>query len=172
MELFDALDKEGNFLGYDLVRGEKIPKGVYHRIVCIYTINPEGKILLTLRHPEKTFGNMWEITAGSVVKGEDKHRAAQRELYEETGIDAPLSRIQFLFEHAEDYSIWSSYILFLNHEPTIRYQDKETIDHRWVSLQELESEMVETSFPRHLITRFYQQKEFVRKRLNEAGFVL
>ncbi len=58
MELFDALDFEGNALGYDLIRGQKIPKGVYHRIVCIYSINPEGKILLTLRHPEKTFRNL------------------------------------------------------------------------------------------------------------------
>ncbi len=73
-------------------------------------------------------------------------------------------------EHAEDFSIWSSYILFLNHEPKIRYQDKETIDHRWVSMEELESEMSETVFPKHLISRFHQQKELVKKRMLEAGF--
>ena len=170
MELFDACDIHGNLLGFDIVRGDEIPKGVYHRIVCIYTINQEGKILLTLRHPEKTFGNLWEITAGSVVKGEDKHRAAQRELYEETGIDVSLSRLHWLMDHAEDYSIWSSYILFLNHEPTIRYQDKETTSHRWISMDDLESEMNETTFPIHLISRFNKQKELVKKFMTQAGF--
>ena len=37
MELFDAFDENGNALGFEIVRGDTIPKGVYHKIVQIYT---------------------------------------------------------------------------------------------------------------------------------------
>ena len=35
-ELWDAYDREGNRLGFDLVRGEPLPEGVWHMVAEIY----------------------------------------------------------------------------------------------------------------------------------------
>ena len=78
MELFDAVDHEENKLGFDLIRGESIPDGVYHRIVEIFTINERLEILLTKRDYEKMWGGLWEITGGAVVKGETPEEGALR----------------------------------------------------------------------------------------------
>ncbi len=41
----------------------------YHIVTDIWTINLEGKLLLTQRHPDKTFGLWWECTGGSAKVG-------------------------------------------------------------------------------------------------------
>ena len=42
-ELWDAYDKEGNKLGFDLVRGEPIPDGVYNLVVQVFAVSADGK---------------------------------------------------------------------------------------------------------------------------------
>lgn len=85
-ELWDAYDREGNRLGFDLVRGEPLPEGVWHMVAEIYAVTLDGRVLVTRRHPDKIWGGLWEITGGGVVKGETPLQAAVRELREETGI--------------------------------------------------------------------------------------
>ena len=79
-ELWDAYDREGRPLGFDLVRGELMPEGVWHMVVEIYAATPDGRLLVTRRHPDKSWGLYWEVTGGSVVKGETPAQGAVREL--------------------------------------------------------------------------------------------
>ena len=85
-ELWDAYDREGNPLGFDLVRGEPVPENVYHLVVEVVAVTAGGRVLITKRHPDKGWGGCWEYTGGSVVKGETPVEGALRELREETGI--------------------------------------------------------------------------------------
>ena len=62
-ELWDAYDREGRPLGFDLVRGEPVPEGVYHLVVEIYSVTHDGRILITRRHPQKTWGLYWRSPA-------------------------------------------------------------------------------------------------------------
>ena len=87
-ELWDAVDREGRPLGFDLVRGEPVPEGAYHLVVEIYAVTHDGRVLVTQRHPDKPWGLHWEVTGGSVVKGESPLAGARRELREETGAAA------------------------------------------------------------------------------------
>ena len=71
-ELWDLLDEDGMPVGATHVRGEAMPHGAYHRVVEIFTLNSKGEMLVTKRSPEKKpYPNMWEITGGAVVAGED-----------------------------------------------------------------------------------------------------
>lgn len=73
--------------GRVLVRGEKIPKGVYHLASEVIVRHQDGTYLLTQRNPRKNFGGMWEATAGgSALQGENPLECVKRELREETGI--------------------------------------------------------------------------------------
>ena len=65
-ELWDAVDREGRPLGFDLVRGEPVPEGAYHLVVDIYAVTYDGRVLVTQRHPDKTWGLHWEVTGGGV----------------------------------------------------------------------------------------------------------
>ena len=85
-ELWDAYDREGNLLGFDLVRGEPLPEGAYHLVAEVLAVANDGRVLLTRRHPDKRWGGLWEYTGGSVLKGETPVQGALRELREETGI--------------------------------------------------------------------------------------
>ncbi|MFY9379611.1 MAG: hypothetical protein WAP07_05130 [Acutalibacteraceae bacterium] len=60
-EIWDAYDKDGNPLGFELVRGKPIKKGVFHIVVEIYPITENNEVLITKRHPDKPWGLKWEI---------------------------------------------------------------------------------------------------------------
>jgi len=160
MEIFDAYDEHGNDLGFELVRGESIPMGVYHKIVQIYTIDEMNRILITKRHPLKHFGYYWEITAGSVIKGEDELSAAVRELFEETGILVEAHNLQLIQRYLGQNSIWYTYIHKVNmHEQKIQLAENETIDYRFITIDEF-NHMVQTKqFPRPSLEYFKLYKD-------------
>ena len=87
-ELWDAYDENEKLLGFDLKRSQakSLPDGVYHVIVNVYTMTKDGKLLTTERSRNKTYPLKWEVTGGSILKGETAAEGAVRELYEETGI--------------------------------------------------------------------------------------
>ena len=61
-------------------------EGEYHIVTDIWTINLEGKLLLTQRHPNKTFGLWWECTGGSAQAGETSLDSVLRERLKKSGI--------------------------------------------------------------------------------------
>lgn len=150
MELWDAYNSNFEKIeGLTLVREEqdKIPTGVYHLVCEILVRHVDGTYLLMKRDPTKPlYPDMWEATAGgSALQGESAVEGALRELREETGIVA--ESLEQL-----DWSLGGSCIhcrfLCLTDcaKDSIKLQEDETCDYRWVSAQELlemsESELV------------------------------
>lgn len=114
MELWDAYNEAGEKLGFDLVRGQKIPDGVYHLVCEVVVRGTDGDFLLMQRSWEKEVspGN-WEIGAGgSALKGEDALTGACRELREETGIEAA-GELRELYRVVcrEHHAIYQGYLL-------------------------------------------------------------
>lgn len=56
-EVWDAVDENGELLGFDLYRDEwgkkPIPEGAHHRVVEIFTVTKQGEVLCTQRDPKK-----------------------------------------------------------------------------------------------------------------------
>ena len=69
-EYWDLLDENREPLGLLHRRGDALPAGARHLCVEIITVW-EGRILTTLRHPQKHNGGYWEVTTGSALAGED-----------------------------------------------------------------------------------------------------
>lgn len=65
IELWDAYYENGTPANRDLVRGQPIPKGLYHLVSEVLVRHADGDYLLMQRDPRKPhFGGFFEATAG------------------------------------------------------------------------------------------------------------
>lgn len=105
MELWDVLDIHGNKTGRLMERGKPIQKGDYHLVVFAFVQNPSGEFLISKRTPNKTFPNMWEITGGAAVHGDNSLTAILREVKEELGVHlhADNGKVIKSLRHDEDH---------------------------------------------------------------------
>ncbi len=138
MELWDAYDVSFKKIkDKTLIRGEKIPQGFYHLVCDVLVKHIDGTYLLMKRDLRKTFGGMWEATAGgSALIGESPLQCAFRELKEETGIIADILTQVGIVKDKDTIYVEFLCITDWNKE-SIVMQDGETIDFKWVSRDEL-----------------------------------
>lgn len=140
MELWDAYD--GNFQKIKdtvLIRGEPIPEGLYHLVCSVLVRHEDGSYLLMQRDIRKHWGGMWEATAaGSALQGETPLDCAMRELFEETGLsETNLTELGRVI-HPQHRSLYVEYLCVTDcNKDSIRLQEGETQDYRWVSREEL-----------------------------------
>ena len=174
MELWDAYDREGNRLGFDLVRGEPLPEGAYHLVCQVLVRHENGDYLLMRRDWNKRYGGLFELTAGGAVqKGEDAETAARRELFEETGIsDGAL--VEFAGDTHDDYRyIVRRFFLQTACDPSsIVLQPEETVEYRWVSEAELTAILqtdAVTPYTPHHFARFCAFRDAVPQALRDEA---
>ena len=140
MEIWDGYNKDGTLAGVDIIRGEPIPKGVWHLVCEVLVRHVDGDYLLMQRDFSKpNFGGFYEATAGgSALKGEDALTCAKRELLEETGIQA-LSLVE-IGRFVSARTIYHHFLCTTDcDKSSVRLQEGETISYKWVS----ESEFIE-----------------------------
>ncbi|TWT27042.1 NUDIX domain-containing protein [Planomicrobium sp. CPCC 101110] len=96
MELWDLYDVNRNKTNQTWVRGEVLQPGHYHLVVHVCVFDSNGDMLIQQRQPFKEgWPNMWDLTVGgSAVAGDTSQTAAQRELYEELGLDLDFQQIR------------------------------------------------------------------------------
>lgn len=136
MEIWDLYTADGKKTGHTMVRGEKIPEGSYHLVCEVLVRHGDGAYLLMKRAAsKKVYPGAWEATAGgSALAGEDPLMGACRELLEETGIkDAAFTHLGSLVFDLTS-TIYHSFLAVTNiPKDTVRLQEGETEDYRWVS---------------------------------------
>ena len=142
MEIWDAYDENFNKIdNVTLIRGEKLPEGLFHLVGKIIVKHTDGSYLLMQRDRRKHFGGMWEATAGgSALRGETPIECAARELREETGI---VSDHLVEIGRVKNYEKNTLYVEFLCvtdcKKDSVTLQEGETIAYKWVSRDELVS---------------------------------
>lgn len=148
-EVWDAVNAFGTPLGFDLYRDEakQIPQGVYHQVAEIYVVTRAQEFLTTLRDPRKPFGLKWEITGGSVLKGESPIEGAVRELREETGISVRPAELTLLSRIPLRQTLYYVYITTVpNADIPITLQPGETVDYRFLPREAFMREVYSVSF--------------------------
>ena len=100
MELFDLYTRDRIRTGRTMVRGDKVPEGLYRLVVHVCIFDPEGRMLIQQRQPfKKGWSNMWDITVGGCAVAGD------------TSQDADLSSLHLQYEEVQ----------------TVRWAEKEEI---------------------------------------------
>lgn len=116
-----------------------IPKGRYHLIVSIWTMTPDGKVLITRRHDNKSFGGLWENTGGAVISGESSIQAAYRELSEEIGLHPGRRELIFLGDLWHPGSIVDTYMYVTDVDlESLELQEDEVVDAKLCTGDEIE----------------------------------
>lgn len=158
MEFFDLYTSDRQPLGRTIRRGVPIPRGEYHIVVQVMTINSKGEILLTQRVPEKTSGGKWECSGGCAVMGETSREAAKRELFEETGITAGEYELKLEWTLTTDSMLRDFYVLYKDVPlSALRLQSAEVCAAKWVSFARF-SEMAASGQTTRTIARWLENR--------------
>lgn len=140
MEIWDAYDINRQKTGKTLVRGEKIPEGLYHLVVESCVMNERGQLLIQRRAFDKdVFPGLWATTGGAALAGESSAQAVARENAEEMGFAPDFSRAKLLCQATRPTyhrDVW----LFIQDvaDDDIRLQKEEVADFRWVLPDDIE----------------------------------
>ena len=137
MEIWDLYDRQGNRTGetWERARAREIPEGRYHIVCDILIRHEDGDFLLTLRDSRKeVYPSCWEASAGgSALAGETPEAAARREMLEETGLKAEkLEQISTTWKPMSRSVIYAYLAVVSCDKSSIRLQEGETVDYRWV----------------------------------------
>ncbi len=142
MEVWDVYDKNRNKTNKMHVRGAKLSDGEYHIVVHVWIRNQMGEILVTKRHKNKTYPDLWECPGGSILAGESSLEGAVREVQEEIGINLLSSNGKIVKSERRDayndfYDVWLFDQSFELTDTVL--QEDEVSDIKWVTKSELEN---------------------------------
>jgi len=139
MEKWNAYTEDGALINRILVRDEPIPDGLYHLVCEVLVRHIDGSYLTMKRDPTKpVYPGYYEATAGgSALVGETKYMCIARELEEETGIVCrEFTEVGIMISEANN-AIFHSFVCTVDcPKDSVRVQDGETVDYRWMSEDE------------------------------------
>ncbi len=149
MELWDIYDYNRKKTGQTIMRGKKLQLGQYHLVIHAWIINNNGEILIQQRAPKvEVWPNMWAMTGGSAIEGEESIETCQREVYEELGISIENDKIELAFTIKRKDNFCDVWII------------KKDFDIEQCNLQKEEVSKV-----------MWAKKDSIKKLINEGRFV-
>jgi isopentenyl-diphosphate delta-isomerase len=157
-----------------------INKGMLHRAFSVFLFNSDGQLLIQQRSSAKiTYPSHWTNTCCShplYVEPEldetdciGVRRAAQRKLQHELGIESQqvpldsfhyLTRIHYKSANVPDDKTWGEheidYILFIQRDVTLRPNDNEVMDQRFVTRDQLKQLIAASKSDGTLLTPWFK----------------
>ena len=95
MEIMDLYDENRQKTDKTYIRGSAQPKGFYRMVVHVCIFNKLGQLLIQQRTLNKKMSGLWDVTCGGAVSThESSQMGAQRELFEELGLDIDFKNIR------------------------------------------------------------------------------
>ncbi len=140
MELWDIYDVNRQKTGRTIARGESINEGDYHLVVHVCIFNSNGEMLIQQRQScKESFPNMWDFTVGgSAVAGDTSQTAAQRETYEEIGLEIDLQFVRPHFSINFRDGFDDFYLIERNVDiKELKLQQEEVKNVKWATINEI-----------------------------------
>lgn len=151
-ELWEVLDDKGIKTGKMMKKEDErnFKKDFYHLGADVWIINSENKILIQKRSKTKRLApNVWAMTGGSTIAGENSLETVVREAKEELGIDIDIHKLKLLdkIKIASDHLYIDTYILRADYDiEKMRLQDEEVSDVKWASWNEIDDLVISGKF--------------------------
>lgn len=113
MELWDIYDCNGCKTGLVKNRSDTLNKGEYHLAAEVWIINSKLEILIQQRAINKDMlPNIWALTTGCMISGEDTLDGSIREVKEELGISLKKNDLNFKRRIFRTDTIWDIYFVY------------------------------------------------------------
>ncbi len=172
MEKWDLYDREGRPLGKTINRGARFRSGEHHLVAHVWVVNSAGRMLIQRRSAKRRMmPNIWAITSGSAVAGEDSATAARRELAEELGIHLPPEAFCLLGRLVRRNSLCDVYLVQRDIAvPDMKLQKEEVSQVRWVNGEQLFGMVNECRFHHYGDPYFRFVAEGIRRETGVAMF--
>ena len=164
MELWEVLDDNGKPTGEIMKKYDQkvFDRGFYHLGADVWIINSDNKILIQKRAKQKKLEpNVWAMTGGSVILGENSKDTIVRESKEELDIDINANDLKLITKFKTG-NVWiDTYILKCDYDiPKMKFQEDEVSDVKWATWTEINDLVNSGKFIKH-------RWEFVSKFLKE-----
>lgn len=165
MEYNDIYDANRVLTGRVHLRGTPWLDGEFGLVVCVWVHDGRGNILLTRRAPGKTFAGTWENSGGAAQAGEDSLTAIRRELWEETGIRAEVSDLEFLRSVRDRNCFYDHYCLkWTGSADEIILLPGETDAVKWASFPEIHRMIAAGEICQIIALQFLEEEPQLLKR--------
>ena len=153
MELWEVLDDNGNATGEIVEKYDQkvFDRGFYHLGADVWIINSDNKILIQKRAKRKKLEpNVWAMTGGSVIVGEDSKNTIVRESKEELDIDINANDLKLITKFKTG-NVWiDTYILKCDYDISkIKFQEDEVSDVKWATWTEINELVKNGQFIKH-----------------------
>lgn len=144
MEVLDLYKPEYVKTNQTVLRHEAVPEGYCTKVIFVCVFDSEGKMLIQQRHPDKSWGGLWDVSAGGhVTAGESSEEAAVRELKEELGIEIKEYQLQKLMSLYYPQGIHDIFSTTIEVETdTLQLQKEEVAAAKWATREEIQ-EMIQ-----------------------------
>jgi 8-oxo-dGTP diphosphatase len=135
VEIWDTYTVDRQKTGKTIVRGKTLSEGEFHLVVHMWIMNRKGEFLIRKRAASvESSPNIWAITGGAAVAGDDSFTACKREVYEELGIHADMNNAKVAFTSVRNSSICDTWII---HQDFVlsdcKLQKEEVSEVRWAT---------------------------------------
>lgn len=142
MELWEVLDDKGEPTGEIMKKYDQkvFDRGLYHLGSDVWIINSENKILIQKRAESKRLEpNVWAMTGGSVILGENSLETIVREAKEELCIDIDPLKLKLVTKFKTG-NVWiDTYILKNDYNLSkMKFQIEEVSDAKWATWNEID----------------------------------
>ena len=138
MEIWDLYDENRRRTNETAIRGRPLPPNRYHLVVDALFLNDRGETLLQRRAKDKeVMPDIWSVTGGSALRGEDSAAAVIRETREEMGFLPDMEHGQILMSDrmtGESGGYFRDVWLFCQNVPmeSMHFQPEEVQDGMWI----------------------------------------
>ena len=153
MEYREVLDGEGKPTGEIMKKYDKevFDRGFYHLGSDVWIINSNNKILIQKRSPlKKLEPNVWAMTGGSVIVGENSLKTIVREAKEELDIDIDINKLKLITKFRTG-NVWiDTYVLKCDYDISkMRFCKEEVQDAKWATWEEIDELVKKGQFIKH-----------------------
>ncbi len=145
-EVIDIVDKNNQVTG-NATRREMRDGRLIHRASYVLVFNNKGEIFVHKRTITKdVFPGYYDVAAGGVVlAGESYEASADRELFEELGIKAPLVSRFDHFHDTTDNRVWGRVFTCI-HEGPMKFQESEVESGEFMAVKDVLGMSLEKPF--------------------------
>lgn len=107
--------------------------------------NAQEQVLFLRRHPDDSFGNLWDIPGGGIEPGEQPSAAAVREVLEESGLRVQKGKLLTSIACGDpENKKWTVFLLYTftyNGELAHVSIDESHTEYRWLTLERAQKEL-------------------------------